>query len=169
MTGVTCIGSGCPTACVSPQTCQFYAGTSFGSTCLICGLGQVAINGQCVTQNNCGTYQYYNGTSCVCLANYVMISNICYTSCGLNAYLNNSQCSCLPGYTYSSATNQCVFQSAVICGTNFIAVSNKCICPTGFGILNNQCVICPTNSYVDQNGNCICNQAYSLNSNTNRC
>lgn len=168
-TGVSCIGGGCPATCITIQICQSLSGTVNGDTCLICGPGQVAFNGQCITPNNCGPNQYYNGSSCVCFTNYVLVSNACYVSCGVNAFVNNSQCSCIPGYTYSPSANQCVVQSSIVCGANFVAINNKCVCPSSFGILNNQCVLCPLNSYVDQYGNCSCTPGYSLNPNTNTC
>ena len=168
-TGVTCVGAGCPAACITAQICQTYSGTLNGGTCLVCGASQVPFNGQCIAPNNCGTNQYYNGTSCVCNNNYIMVSNVCYVSCGANALVNNSQCSCIPGYTYSSTLNQCVVQSSIICGPNFVTINNKCVCPSSFGIINNQCVLCSFNSYVDQNGNCVCRPGFSLNPNSNTC
>lgn len=108
--GISCVGAGCPANCVTLQVCQAYSGTlnSNATSCLICGAGQTALNGQCITPTNCGSNQYYNGTACVCFNGYLMVNNICYISCGLNAYVINSQCSCIPGYTYSPSVNQCI-------------------------------------------------------------
>ena len=169
--GVTCVGAGCPATCISVALCQGYSGTlnANGTSCLICGSGQNQINGQCITPSACGNNQYYSGTTCICYSGYIMVSNICYVTCGPNAYVFNSQCSCIPGYTYSPSANQCVLQNQIVCGTNFVAINNKCVCANGYGLLNNQCVQCPFNSYVDPSGNCACVPGYTINPNTRTC
>jgi hypothetical protein len=169
--GITCVGAGCPANCISLQICQAFSGTlnSNATSCLICGFGVTASNGQCITPSNCGNNQYYNGTVCVCFNGYQMVNNICYVSCGLNAVVIASQCSCIPGYTFSPSFNQCIAQNTVTCGANFVVINNKCVCPVGFGMLNNQCILCPANSYIDQSAICTCVPGYSLNPNTSTC
>ncbi len=37
--GVTCVGSRCPSTCLTSQTCLSYSGTITGTTCFLCGSG----------------------------------------------------------------------------------------------------------------------------------
>lgn len=167
--GLTCVGSGCPSSCITSQLCITYFGILTVTNCFICAPGQIVSNGQCVAPSSpCSTNQYFNGTSCVCNNGFIMVGSACYVSCGINAYVLNSQCQCIPGYIFSNTANQCV-QSTIVCGSNFVLINNQCICPGGFGLLNGLCVICPTNSFLDQAGNCVCASGYTLNPNTRLC
>ncbi len=166
-TGVTCIGQGCPTSCVSAQTCTSNGGTLQGSYCYICGPNQIGSGGQCIpTTITCPGNQYYNGTACVCNNGYVMVNGVCYVICAPNAYIFNSVCQCLPGFTLSNL-GTCLPTSS--CPTNFIRSNGNCICPSPFGLLNSQCVACPAYSYVNNTGYCTCNPGYTLNPSTYRC
>jgi len=166
---LTCIGTGCPSLCVTSQVCITYFGILTATNCFICASGQIVINGNCVSQSSpCGTNQYFNGTICVCNNGYILVGSACYVSCGINAYVLNSQCQCIPGYMFSAVANQCIVQYSM-CGPNYVLINNQCICPSGFGILNNQCVVCPTNSFVNQNGNCACSAGLVFDIFTNTC
>lgn len=127
------------------------------------------MNGNCQSANQCGQYQYWSGSQCLCISGYIFVNSVCYQSCGPNAYIINNQCACVPGYTYSSSVNQCVSQTSINCGSNFIVVNGNCVCPSGYGIINNLCLTCPTNSYVNSIGNCQCNNGYVLSSTTLSC
>ena len=116
--GLTCIGSRCPSTCVTAQTCVGSSGTITSTSCFLCASGQVVSNGQCTTPNQCGTNQYFNGVSCVCNSGYILISGVCYISCGNNAYVYQGTCQCIPGYIFSNVQNQCVSQTSIQCGTN---------------------------------------------------
>ena len=167
--GLTCVGSGCPTSCLTSQVCITYFGVLTATNCFICAAGQIVSNGKCVAPSSpCSTNQYFNGTSCVCNNGYIIVGSACYVSCGVNAYVLNSQCQCIPGFMYSALANQCIAQSS-LCGANYVMINNQCICPSGFGILNNQCVVCPTNSFVDANGNCACSTGMVFDNFTNAC
>lgn len=166
---INCLGSNCPSQCISPQACTAYNGQIYGGACLICGSGQIVSNGNCVTSSQlCGSNQYYNGSACVCYQGYLLVNSVCYPSCGPNAYVINSQCTCLPGYTYSNYVNQCVLPNTVTCGVNFVVVGGQCVCPLPFGLINSLCVSCPVNTVVS-NGNCQCNSGYTLNPSTFVC
>ena len=83
-------------------------------------------------------------------------------------YILNNQCVCIPGYVFSSATGQCVLQSSN-CGSNYVFVNGNCVCPSGFGVINNLCLTCPANSFVNNVGNCQCVAGYLLSSTTLSC
>jgi hypothetical protein len=55
------------------------------------------------------------------------------------------------------------------CGPNYVLIKNVCVCTNGFGLINNLCVRCPPNSYVDSTGLCKCNSGLSLSSSTLTC
>lgn len=168
--GVTCVGSTCPASCITSQMCLSYSGTLSGTTCYLCANGQVVSNGACVyPTTTCGTNQYYNGTNCVCIPNYVMVAGVCYYSCGVNAVVMNSQCQCLPGYSFSNVYNQCRQTVTITCGTNFVVSNGVCVCPSPFGRINNLCTTCPSNSYISNQGYCTCLPGYSMNPTTLDC
>lgn len=153
--------------CQSSNQCgpnQFWS----GSQCL-CNQGFTFVNGVCQLANQCGQNQYWSGTQCLCNSGFVLVNGQCFQSCGTNAYIFNNQCICLPGFTYSTATLTCVAQRPVTCGANYVLINGACVCPSGFGIINNLCLTCPANSFVNSNGNCQCVSGYVLSSTTLSC
>ncbi len=127
-------------------------------------------NGACVYPSTpCGANQYFNGSQCVCNPNYVLVGGICYYSCGVNAIVMNSQCQCLPGYTFSNVYNQCMQQTTIQCGTNFVVSNGVCVCPSPYGRINNLCLSCPSNSYINPQGYCTCLPGYTLNPTSLQC
>lgn len=168
---LSCIGSNCPSECVTSQYCIAYRGQISGANCLLCGQGQVAVNGGCqsIVPVQCGTNQFYNGSDCVCFQGYIFVNSACYQACGTNAYIFNQQCQCLPGHSLSLITYTCVKQNTPVCGQNFVLINNVCTCKPGFGMINSLCLACPANSYVAPNGNCVCSPGLVLNSSTLSC
>ena len=170
--GLICVGNACPSSCVSSQTCTNSGGTISGNYCIICIAGQQYINGNCQARTTqCGQYQYWSGTQCLCSSGYVMVSGTCFYTCGNNAYIFNSQCICLPGFVYSATALGCTNQTFTVinCGTNYVSVNGVCICPSPFGKINNLCLACPANSFVNNAGNCQCVSGYTLSSTTLSC
>jgi hypothetical protein len=94
---------------------------------------------------------------------------VCYLSCGPNAYVFNSQCQCIPGFVYSNSAAQCIQQTTIQCGQNFIVSNGVCVCPAPLGRINNLCLACPGNSYINSTGYCTCIPGYDLNPNTLTC
>ena len=118
--GYSCIGSRCPSTCITSQLCLFHQGTLTTNTCFLCAVGQSVSNNQCISQpsTNCGLNRYYNGSMCVCNSQYTEYNGQCYVTCSQNAIIINSQCQCVPGYSYSIAANRCVQQITVTCTGN---------------------------------------------------
>lgn len=168
---LSCIGSLCTSSCISSTTCTSQNGVVSGSLCILCGPNQRYLNNQCYSNTvNCLSNQYYNGSACVCVSNYVNISNTCYPSCGPNAYINlSNRCVCLPNYAYSGSTGICTLQPTIICGANSYPSNGLCVCQPGFGLINNLCLQCPANSYISATGYCVCISGYTLNTNQLLC
>lgn len=161
---LSCMGSNCPAKCLTPQGCYAARGQIWGGNCVMCGVGQVMSNGGCEEdpRMSCGANQFFNGSDCVCLQGYVVVGGSCYRGCGTNAYVFNSQCQCMPGYTLSLLTYTCVRQLAPACPQNKVLVGGMCVCRSGLGVVNGECVVCPPNSYIAPNGNCLCNEGLTL-------
>ncbi len=88
--------------------------------------------------------------------------------CPSNSYRNQAGfCACNNGYTYSAVANQCL--PNVQCSANFTYSNGQCVCLAPFGLLNNQCVQCPSNSNRNQTGYCVCNQGYTYSITANQC
>jgi hypothetical protein len=103
-----CIGSNCPSQCVTAQTCTTSNGQISDDNCYMCGNGQIFMNGNCQTVNICSNNQYFDGTKCLCFQGYVLVGSDCYPGCGTNAYVKNFNCQCIPGYVYAPGTSFCV-------------------------------------------------------------
>lgn len=166
--GINCVGSRCPSSCITAQMCTLSGGQVSGNTCFLCAVGQVVVNGNCQSANQCGQNQVWTGTQCSCANGFVSVNGICYQMCATNAYWFNNQCICIPGFTYSNSAGQCVQQSTS-CGTNYVWSNGNCVCPSPFGVINNMCMTCPANSFVNSVGNCQCISGFSLSSLTLTC
>ena len=100
-----------------------------------------------------------------------MVNNVCFFTCGRNAYIRENQCLCIPGFALSQITQTCteIQTIGVTCGINFVVVGNRCVCRQGYGLVNNSCVICPANSDLSSNGQCICRNGFTLHAQTLSC
>jgi len=166
--GLSCVGSRCQSSCISSQSCTASGGQISGNICYLCAAGQVVVNGNCQTANQCGPNQFWSGNRCSCVSGYIEVNSFCFLMCRPFGYILNNQCVCIPGYVFSSATGQCVLQSSN-CGSNYVFVNGNCVCPSGFGVINNLCLTCPANSFVNNVGNCQCVAGYLLSSTTLSC
>jgi len=99
---LTCVGSKCPSECVSTAACNSLGGIVSGTTCFLCGTGQTFNNVylNCDITILCGSNEYFNGSICKCSPNFYDVNGQCLPSCGLNAYLDSQgtcQCSSVFG------------------------------------------------------------------------
>lgn len=153
-------------ACVCASGYSRYNGACYQN----CGTNSVYVNGQCINIQPCGQNMVRNNAGvCVCASGFTLFNGVCYITCGTNAIILNNQCVCIPGYSFVAASNSCQLPTPVQCTTNYVVINGVCVCPQGYGIINNNCLVCPGNSFVDGSGNCVCNQGYTLNTTTLTC
>lgn len=164
--GLSCIGGGCPSGCISSSACTSSGGQIFGGNCVICSRGQVFVNGNCQSSVTCGANSFWNGSQCVCNNGYILVGSTCSLVCWANSYNSGNTCICFPGYTQSG--NQCI-STPTTCGLNYVVVNGVCTCPFGFGLINDLCLRCPANSVVNSRGYCQCNTGFNLDSSLLRC
>lgn len=149
---IACNGDKCPSACIKSTACTSLKGVIVGPSCFICGPNQIYANGNCVNSYVCAPNQVFNGTACVCVQGYLMVSGVCYAACGTNSYItSNGNCLCIPNLPCNQVNN---------CPINQVLSGTKCVCGVGFASINGACItafICPPNTiWNSATQSCIC-------------
>lgn len=161
--------------CPLPNT--FYNGNE-----CVCNVGYVFTSGKCLPPQNtsiinpispifypipsiinktqtCQANAVFNGTACVCIANFHLINSNCM-QCPANSQWTGSTCACNLGYTLSNSA--CILKMSCPANSqdNGLGI---CICSNGYTMVNNTCQAvrpsCPPFSTL-VNKACVCNTGY---------
>ena len=137
-------------------------------------------------RNKCDENEFFDGSFCICRSGFKFypIHNKCLPNCPQNLIYSLSTLSCVCPFGYAKINGKCsacptdseynpeTLSCDPKCGVNEVIVFSVCQCRQGYARdSDGLCLrrLCPQNSYVNKNNECICDDGYSLDIESGLC